>query len=175
MPKVRAILIAIAMLMTLNVYANTDPISTGFYPSASDAAAAAGQQYFSMSARYNREYMGGILEHRGDYFYTVSKGVFGRDKVKAKIQIPNGSRLVGLWHTHGSPHYSRTYFSKTDTQLVETMGMPLFLTDPKGSLRVFRPGDKRLTVQQSLKLGLGWSNGNARGRQVALREKLGRC
>lgn len=145
------------------------------YSSVSDAAAAAGQQYFSMSARQDREYMGGILEHSDNYSYTVTKGARGGDKVRAKIQIPNGSRLVALWHTHGSPHYSRIYFSKVDTQLVETMGLPFFLTDPEGSLRVLRPGDKRLTWWQSRKLGLGGSNGNARGTRVAFREKLARC
>lgn len=110
--------------------------------------------------------MGGILETDGVFTFTVSRGSKRSDTVTARIPVPKDSRLVGFWHTHGSPHYSRHFFSEVDTQLVETMGVPFYLTDPRGTLRVFRPGDKLLSRRQSRKLGLGYMKGNARGKIV---------
>ena len=141
-----------------------------FYTSASlshcsvtAAAAFAGEQYHRLSVIEDREYMGGIVERNGIFTYTVTSGKRRKDKVTARILIPEGARLVGLWHTHGSPHHSRKFFSAVDTQLVRLMGVPFFLTDPAGRLRVFEPGAKVLTRQQSRALGLGTSKGNARG------------
>ena len=130
------------------------------------AAASAGGQYHLRSANEDREYMGGILERNGIFTFTVTAGNRRKDEVTARIPVPEGARLVGLWHTHGSPHHSRNFFSEVDTQLVGLMGVPFYLTDPSGRLRVFEPGAKILTRQQSRALGLGTSKGNARGKLV---------
>ena len=83
------------------------------------------------------------------------------------IRVEKGSQLVALWHTHGAPHRTRAYFSDVDTDLVEAMGLPLYLADPGGNLRVFRPGDRRLSALRSERLGLGRRVGYAKGALVA--------
>ncbi len=136
------------------------------YATITEAAAAAGNQFYRRSASEDREYMGGIIKSEDTYTFTVTAGVRKSDSVTARIVIPVNSQLVGLWHTHGSPHYSRSFFSEVDTQLVESMGVPFYLTDPEGRLSVYRPGDRTLTRQQSRRLGLPLSSGNAKGRTV---------
>ncbi|MBT4494153.1 MAG: DUF4329 domain-containing protein [Gammaproteobacteria bacterium] len=136
------------------------------YPSASVAAAVAGSIYYKRSAREDREFMGGILESKGKFSFTVSEGNAGEDEVTAKIPVPQGSRLSGLWHTHGSPHYSRKYFSDLDTQLAKTLGVPFYLTDAVGHHRVYVPDAPTLTGLQARKLGLGHHHGYAKGARV---------
>ncbi len=117
--------------------------------------------------REDREYMGGILQQDGAFSYSVGKGKRGQDKITVRIKIPLGARLVALWHTHGAQHWSRKYFSGVDTDLVERLHLPLYLADPAGDLYVFRPGDPTLSRRQSVRLGLGWEAGYARGIPLA--------
>ena len=127
----------------------------------------AAMQYLECSAQEDREYMGGVLEHAGTFFYSVGRGRRGADKVTVRINIPAGARLVALWHTHGAQHWNRRYFSKIDTDLVERLRLPFYLADPTGNLHVFRPGDPTLTRRQSVRMGLGWESGFARGVPLA--------
>ena len=93
---------------------------------------------------------------------------FGRG-IGVRHRVPRGARIVAFWHTHGSRHYTRRYFSEVDTQLVTRTGLPFFLADPEGAYWVFKPGDRLLSPYTSRRLGLGTGRGYARGRRV-LRE-----
>lgn len=147
-------------------YSHT-PNAAGCFENAIDAAVAAGTLYLEHSRTRDVEFMGAVLETAQGYSYTVAAGEPSRDEITVTIRKPRSSRIVAFWHTHGSRHYSRKYFSDTDTSLVNSTSVPLFLMDPRGNLRVFRPGDKLLTALQSRRLGLGTHSGFARGSLVA--------
>ncbi len=159
----RLILVCLVTLSPV-VRANCGPFG---YASMEAAAAAAGQRYFRQSAREDREYMGGIIAQQGRFHYTVVAGRAGADRVRVSIRIPADGALVAFWHTHGARHFSRRYFSATDTRLVRLRGLPFYLTDPDGRLMVFSPGDRTLSPFESGKLGLGGTRGNARGTLVS--------
>ena len=131
-------------------------------------------QYREYSTQEDREYMGGILQQDAAFYYSVGKGKRGQDRITVRIKVPQGARLVALWHTHGAQHWSRRYFSEIDTELVERLRLPLYLADPAGDLHVFRPGDPTLSRRQSQRMGLGWGDGYAKGTRLAARETRSR-
>ncbi len=133
------------------------------YKDITDTVFAAGARYNPLSVREDREFIGAVLSYPDGYNYTVAEGIPGQDEVTTKIKIPRGSKLVALWHTHGAPHYSRSYFSSVDTRLVARLGVPFYLIDPDNGYSVFRPGDRLLTARQSRRLGLGFARGYAKG------------
>jgi hypothetical protein len=151
------------LVVSTSVFAGIGPND---YPSAEAAAHAAGRLYYQQSASEDREFIGGIIRFGVRYTYTVTAGDRGADQVRTTLRLPSGSALVAVWHTHGSPHSSRKYFSAVDTKLVTRLGLPFYLMDPSGKLRVFSPGDSTLSRLQTRRLGLGNQAGYARGHQV---------
>jgi hypothetical protein len=130
------------------------------------AVTAAANAYNPASVRDDREYMGGILTDGRQYYYTATAGVAGQDKVQARIRIPAGLQLVAFWHTHGAPAHERRFFSDVDTELANRWGLPFYLADPTGALRVYMPRDPLLSAQAASRLGLPARHGFARGRDV---------
>jgi hypothetical protein len=116
------------------------------------------------SVREDREYMGGIFAlAEGGFRYSVAPGRRGHDRISVRIRIPQGQRLVALWHTHGAPHFSRAYFSDLDTALANAQRLPLYLGRPNGKVWVYRPGEATLSPREARRLGLDARPGYARG------------
>ena len=140
------------------------------------AVEAASNKFNPISIDEGREFMGSILRRvrsdgRFEYLYTVARGDRGADSVNMHLAVPYGLEVMAFWHTHGAAHYSRKYFSDTDSNLVRRMAVPFYLADHTGNLRVLRPGDFHMTVAQSNRLGLGASTGFAKGNSVYRNKK----
>lgn len=97
--------------------------------------------YAARSADEDREYFAAILRTAAGYVFVVDPGMHGVDEVSLRFTPLAGETFVALWHTHGAGGLHRDFFSPTDTALVKQLRVPFYLTDPKGRLRVFRPGD----------------------------------
>ena len=89
-----------------------------------------------------------------------------RDRIRARLAVPDGYELVALWHTHGGAAPERRYFSVVDADLVASTGKPLYLADYTGALRVLQPGAPRLSAIAARRLGLPGRSGYARGEQL---------
>ncbi|MEX0740330.1 MAG: DUF4329 domain-containing protein [Pseudohongiella sp.] len=148
--------------------AEADTVHSATFGSVSDAVLNASRSYNPMSVREDREFMGGIFRQtiNGEilFGYTVSGGTPSRDRITVRIRLPQGGQLVAIWHTHGSVHWRRSYFSSTDTRLAETTGVPIFLATGQGELRVFKPGDPIMGRPHARRMGLGDSSGVASGK-----------
>ena len=110
--------------------------------------------------------MGAILLHSGDYRFMVGAGQQGRDRISVRVPIPRGADIVAFWHTHGTPAPKRRYFSREDTDLALSWNRPLYLVDYTGALKVFSPGDRRLSPDRARRLGLPAVRGFALGRLI---------
>ncbi|MEX0737823.1 MAG: DUF4329 domain-containing protein [Pseudohongiella sp.] len=117
------------------------------------------------------EFMGAIflqeINEQMLYGYTVGSGGAGQDKVSVSIRLPEHSRLVAFWHTHGAHHWTRRYFSGTDTRLANDWEVPFYLMNAEGELRVYRPGDPVMGRLQSRRMGLSDSGDVAEGRLLS--------
>jgi hypothetical protein len=143
-------------------------LAEGTFGSALEAVLAASAAVQAASLREDREYLGGIFRHGAEYRYSVAPGQAGHDRIRVRLRRPVGYELVALWHTHGAAAPERRYFSRTDGDLVEQTGLPLYLADPAGVLRVLHPGAPRLSGMAARALGLGTRSGAAVGEAVQL-------
>jgi hypothetical protein len=94
------------------------------------------------SAKEDREYFAAILRAADGFVFVVGAGEKGVDRFSLRFGRLGGETFVAIWHTHGAQGRHRELFSPADTALVAQMGVPFYLTDPYGSLRLFRPGDR---------------------------------
>lgn len=137
-----------------------------YFRSQQETAKAAADLYNPRSIRENREYIGVILEEDGLFRYTVASGDKGADKISIKVPIRDWENAVAFWHTHGDEKEHHQYFSDTDTALVKRFGKPFYLADYTGILKVFRPGDKKISRFRAARLGLPRRHGYAYGSRV---------
>lgn len=131
-----------------------------------DAVIDAMNEYNPPSIAKDREYMGVILQCDGRYYYTVTLGQPGRDKVSIRLQRWILRRTTALWHTHGSYARERNYFSDVDTQLANSLGKRFYLGDAMGNLRVFKPGGRVYSDIQARRMGLPSRRGFVAGNLV---------
>ena len=136
------------------------------YSSTTAAVAAAADHYNPHSIAEDREYMGAVYQCSEGYRYSVGAGKVGAGNVTVSLRTPMGCITVALWHTHGAAHRNHKYFSDIDTRLVKKIGLPFYMADYTGSLRVFEPGDRTMGLSEARRLGLGTSNQYARGSLV---------
>lgn len=108
-----------------------------------NAVIAMSRCFLDSSVREDREYIGAVFRIEAGYTFVVHRGEIGRGNAHLRVRIPRGLRVVAMWHTHGAPGPARHLFSPSDTKLVARMNLPLYLTDPAGAIRVYRPGDAR--------------------------------
>ncbi|MCG8669492.1 MAG: DUF4329 domain-containing protein, partial [Pseudomonadales bacterium] len=146
----------------------------GHFASVEQAAAAAADRFNPYSIREDREYMGAILRHKHPasgkeepaFTYTAAAGHAHHDRITIKVKLPGDYEIVAFWHTHGAEHWSRKYFSDTDTRLAKHWGVPFYLADFSGLLRVYKPDSRILSLNQARRLGLGSRRGFAKGQVV---------
>ena len=126
--------------------------------------------YNPTSIEQDREFMGVIFQQtvagQPRFGYTVARGEPGQDQITIRARLPAGSRKTAFWHTHGADHWSRRYFSATDTQLARQWGLPFYLATAQGELRVFHPEDRTMNRREALLAGLGDEIGASAGRLV---------
>lgn len=131
-----------------------------------DAVIAASSAVNAQSVREDREFLGAVLRRGEEYHYSVAPGQPGADRIRAHLQVPDGFELVALWHTHGGPAPERRFFSAVDGALVARTGLPLYLADYTGALRVLRPGAPRLSALAARQRGLPGRSGFAAGQEL---------
>ncbi|WP_317933435.1 DUF4329 domain-containing protein [Halioxenophilus sp. WMMB6] len=130
------------------------------------AVVAAANQFNPLSIAEDREYMGAIYECSEGFVYSVGAGKVAAGNVSVILNTPAGCDMVALWHTHGAEHYSHRFFSGIDTRLVERVGMPFYMADYTGALRVFNPGDRTLSLTRARQMGLGEDRDYAEGSRI---------
>ena len=130
------------------------------------AVHAASNLYNPRSIQEDREYMGVILNEAGNFRYTVTPGVRAADGVSIRVPGEDWENVVAIWHTHGAEQSRYQYFSDTDTDLVNSLGKPLYLADYTGKLKVFRAGDGTMGSFRARRLGLPSRAGYAAGSEV---------
>jgi len=146
---------------------NTNNLEGGVkYASEVEAVAAATNLYNPLSIEEDVEYMGVILADAKGYRYTVAKGERGKDSISIRIPKSEWGNVVAFWHTHGKAESHYRYFSDTDTELTERTGIPFYLADYTGRLKVFNQGDSTLSRGVATRLGLPASSGFALGNEV---------
>lgn len=141
----------------------------GCFASIEEAVAEASNRFNPESIDEDREFMGAILKYNDvsdlghAYTYTATAGDPGAGQVTIKLKLSNEFKVVAFWHTHGGVYWSRKYFSDVDTSVANHWGLPFFMADYSGKLRVFNPGDKTLSLRKARTLGLGRNRGYAKG------------
>ena len=141
--------------------------SEASFASINEAALVAAEIYNPVSIREDREFMGSILQLEGRYVFTVTAGARGEDVVSIRIPKRLWPSVVAFWHTHGSAAPHHRYFSDVDTALVNESGLPFYLADHTGDLKIYRPGDATLSPFEAVRLGLPLQYGFALGSLVS--------
>ncbi|MEX2130160.1 MAG: DUF4329 domain-containing protein [Pseudohongiellaceae bacterium] len=145
---------------------NTAGISQEFYPSINAAVKAAADLYNPVSIIEDREFMGSILSFDDKFYFTVTAGQPGKDSVSIRIPKQLWQNVVAFWHTHGGAEPHHRFFSEVDTTLVNKLGLPFYLADFTGILKIYQPGDKVLSHREAARLGLPTQAGFAAGSTV---------
>ncbi len=166
-------LLTLTTLTVLSLPVGASPPIEQLFPDELSAVRAAVNSYNPISVREDREFMGLILHRDGAFDFTVVAGKRGADSISFTVDREQWQQAVALWHTHGgtSPRYR--YFSDVDTRTAVHTGLPFYLADYTGFLKVFRPGDRMLSAFAARRLGLGQIAGYAVGSPV--REPNGRA
>lgn len=151
----------------------------GYFSSVEEAVINASNRVNPQSIVEDCEYIGLVLfnpkatDKAFPYTYTLSKGVPGQNSVTGRFLKPLHMEAVALWHTHGGKHWSRKYFSDVDTHTANSLGLPFYMADYKGTLRVYSPGDRTLSATQARLKRLGNESGYAKG-QIVFSKQTGR-
>lgn len=83
------------------------------------------------------EFAGGLMrDQTGGFRISLGAGCAGRDAVSFRLPRLPAGELVAFWHTHGAHGYARSLFSDADAAVVRQFGLPFYLIDPRGDLRV---------------------------------------
>ncbi|WP_281685531.1 DUF4329 domain-containing protein [Thalassobaculum salexigens] len=162
----QSITLSALLFLSLSAFASTPSVPPPAFDSALAAVQHAADTYHQASVAADREYIGAIFRFGQDYGYTVARGMPGANTVSVSLRLPEGAELVAFWHTHGAPALERRYFSSTDVALVDQYGVPFYLVDPRGILRVYRPGAPRLSAMVAERRGLPRRPGYAVGERV---------
>ena len=109
--------------------------------------------YHQKSIREDREYMAAILEENGVYRVTVQRGPRGKHRVRMKVRLKKSQALVALWHTHGAPGARRELYSRMDSRVVRTTGLPSYLTTPDGKIKVLGKPENGCVLTPGLNSG----------------------
>lgn len=173
-PLLRVLLSCCCALNLVTAYAKTltEPCASQLYASELDAVRAAADRFNPLSIKEDREYMGAIFETEGKYGYTFSASARRKDNWRLSIPSIEWDRVRAFWHTHGDASSQHRYFSAADTSSAKKFGLPFYLADYTGYLKVFRSSDKTLNPISAGRLNLPRQSGFAIGEYV--RDNLSR-
>ncbi len=141
-------------------------VPPGGYATVDSAVIAASNRFNPDSIKRNREHVGAIVACNGAMFYTHGKGRPAVTPVRFSIAVPEGCSLRALWHTHGGRGRHRQFFSASDTETAEKLGVPFYLANYKGELRVFHPGKESAAERGAVLKKPGVSANAATGQMV---------
>lgn len=139
---------------------------TALFATELEAVIAAADNYNPLSIREDREYVGAIFEEDGKFGFTVSANARRKDSWRLGIARVDWDRIRAFWHTHGDASPQHRYFSRSDTETVERLGLPFYLADYTGYLKIFRRGDRTLNPFAARRLNLPRQPGYAVGEYV---------
>jgi hypothetical protein len=173
-PFLKILLLVCCVLNFITSYAKSlaDPCSSQLFASELDAVRAAADRYNPQSIQEDREYMGAIFESEGKFGYTVAAAARRKDNWRLSMPSMEWDRVRAFWHTHGGTSSKNRYFSSADTRSAKKFGLPFYLADYTGYLKVYRAGDKTLNLIAADRLNLPRQSGFAIGEYV--RDKLNR-
>jgi len=146
--------------------ASSEHCTAQFFSSELDAVRAAADIYNPLSIREDREYVGAIFESEGKFHYSVSAASRRTDNWSLAISNVEWDSVRAIWHTHGDASSHHRYFSDADTRSAKKFGLPFYLADYTGYLKVFRSGDKTLSRTAASRLSLPRQSGYAIGQFV---------
>jgi len=103
-----------------------------------------GKTYNDDSIRKNAEYGATVYTQTnagGLVTYTYSVPNRGEEAAVVPSLPPNGQQPVGIVHTHGaySPYFQNNEFSPSDMEVAKSLGVPIYVATPNGSLQGFYP------------------------------------
>lgn len=150
-------------LLTANASSVADPCAASFFSSELDAVRAAADRYNPQSIKEDREYMGAIFEMEGKFGYTVAVASRRKDNWQLSIPSVEWDSVRAFWHTHGDASSHHRYFSTADTNSVKKFGLPFYLADYSGYLKIFSRGDRTLSPFAASRLNLPRQSGFAIG------------
>ena len=155
----RQFLIGIVILCPLLTQASdsikTDLLDSFVFDSEIEAVKAMKDHCLAESRSENAEHMGAILQREdGQFMVTHGKAAPGQESVTFTIRRAPDTKIVALWHTHGSPGRHTERFSITDGQTVRQIGLPFYLLTPKGDIKVLEKVTKgQSTARVNLEIG----------------------
>lgn len=117
-----------------------------------DAAAAAGLALASGSGQEDHEYAGVVYRRLdGSYCYSVPVSNGSDENFRIQVQLPKGSKLAGLYHTH--PIFPESdQFSESDINVAKAMHLPSFIKIiATGEIKLFDPTGVRLASMRQLR------------------------
>lgn len=124
----------------------TDVSGEQGYSSILEAVKAASDRYNPLSIATDTEHFGAILRTMGNsptstprFTYSHSAARRGQDSFRFKVKLVKGEKLVAIWHTHGRRHPVHRFFSASDVTTAHKLGLPFYLADYTGSLKVYDP------------------------------------
>jgi hypothetical protein len=131
-----------------------------------DAVKALSSCYLARSVQEDREFIAVLFETEDGIKVRISDGE--KRTGTASISFPRSLRddLVALWHTHGAPAPGRNLFSPQDTAIAHQLGVPFYLSDPQGVIRVYQPEGEpprsrpRLSGNSRLRAPVGSAHGD---------------
>lgn len=160
MKKLLTVLLA---TISISAFAHNDMVG---FDSVHSAVKSAKEQFNDVSIKEDREYGGVIYNCMDKFVYTV----FAGDKFTGKVSIVkkdlDGCNIDSFWHTHGPHSKERTVFSPGDVHVVHTHGVPFYMIDGRGTIRVFSPGDSTMSPFKAEKKGFGRVQGIGWGTKV---------
>lgn len=136
------------------------------FPTVVAAVTAAANRYNPISIREDREFMGTVYRVGDEYGYTLSSGRNGSGASEIHLRRAALGDVVAFWHTHGRKHPAHAFFSHSDTEVVNELGLPMYLADHTGVLKVYAPGGRMASRFTAVSAGAAGNAKLASGKRV---------
>jgi hypothetical protein len=126
----------------------TQRMSGEGYSSMLEAVRAASDKYNPVSIATDTEHFGVIFKKEVQtstsaprFTYTHAAVRSGQDSFRFKVRPAPDETLVAIWHTHGRRHPLHRFFSECDIATAHKLGLPFYLADYTGILKVYDPAN----------------------------------
>ncbi len=131
---------AMAMLLALPAIASADcNLDKQRFESQMAAVKTLSECYLARSVREDREFIAALYATDNGIMVRIADGEPRAGKATIGIPRHKLDDLIAFWHTHGAPGPGRNLFSPQDTAIAHHFGVPFYLSDPGGVIRVYRP------------------------------------